>query len=133
MKPVIMPPAASVLALGHVPGKAISLLNAPEFAARLSDLESNGFSNAPLQAGVSVMNGARIRIDLGSGETGVPILAMAGSAPLTLERGTDGSWSASGRFIDSSNPPNPHPAIVVTFLRAGARVDERYPISLAHQ
>jgi hypothetical protein len=103
---------------------------------RISDEETQAFRNVALTRSgnaVKLVNGARIRVDIANSESGAPVAVMAGSAALTVQRNADGSFSASGRYVDIANPPTLNPVISVRFLRGGSNIEEHFPVTILHQ
>jgi hypothetical protein len=133
IRPVLRP----VLAAGSAPDLAsVTAQNDGALPVLVTDVDGATFSNVQLRtsgAPLSVMNGTQIRVEL-QAPAGVGMASVvAGDSAAQMLPGPDGKLQAMLRYVDSSNPPNPHPTVSVTVVRAGQSVTEQFPVLVLHE
>ncbi len=86
----------------------------------------------PYHDALRIVNGSRLRISVRDA-TIVSGSIRAGTSQAQLTSDGNGRWSATLRFIDTSNPPNPHPAVVVTLTKNGAVSTQSFTLAEMHE
>lgn len=112
---------------GQLPGVAPAELS-------VTDLDAPVPATHLLQAGglpIAIVNGSRLSVNLTA--PGIDrATIVAASRSQSLVAAGDGTWRATVRYVDTSNPPSRHPLLRLILDRRGADEIEAFPLVVAH-
>jgi hypothetical protein len=98
----------------------------------VTDLDGGAEASSTQKHALQIVNGSRLRIAL-NGDSVVSAAVQAGDTSATLEPTGEGQWTATVRFVDTSNPPVQNPTLEVKMqTKAGERVF-RIPVLELHE
>jgi hypothetical protein len=98
---------------------------------RIKDLDGGAEASGTQTRALPIVNGSRLRITL-TGDSVVSAAVQAGDSSATLEPTGEGQWSATLRFVDTSNPPVQNPTVEVKMQSGAGQRTFRIPVLELH-
>lgn len=99
---------------------------------RVRNLESGAIDDAANAAALAVVNGSRLQVSMTGPEFTSGIVLAGDSTAAMVPAGTN-RWTATLRYIDSSNPPALHPSLHVQMQTARGSRTFQIPVTELHQ
>jgi hypothetical protein len=98
----------------------------------VTDLDGGAEASETQTHALTIVNGSRLRIALTGGNV-TSAAVEAGDSSATLQPTGEGQWTATIRYIDSSNPPVQNPILEVNMQTAAGHRTLRIPVIELHE